>query len=390
MRRLAIIVTHPIQYYAPLFKALSESNKVTVKIFYTWGEGSLKKFDPGFGKEIEWDIPLLEGYDYAFLKNSSQKPGTSHFRGIVNPDAVDAIKAYNPQAILIYGWPWYSHLNIIRHFHKKVPIWFRGDSNLLDDTKGWKRWVRAALLRWIYTHIDKAFYVGSANKAYFKKFGLKEDQLKLAPHAIDNSRFCTQRLQEVKELRKKLGIPENGCVILFAGKLEPKKDPLALLEAFLRINNDNAYLLFAGNGVLEDALKAKAAASLKKDKILFLAFQNQTQMPVLYQSCQLFCLPSKGPGETWGLAVNEAMAAGKAVLVSDKVGCAVDLVKEGRNGSLFKAGNTKELSQKLQELVSDPEGLCLMGKRSQEIIQDWSFEKQVRSIIEEVTKIQAV
>ncbi|RYG43910.1 MAG: glycosyltransferase family 1 protein, partial [Chitinophagaceae bacterium] len=83
MKRLAIVVTHPIQYYAPVFQALTASKQVELKVFYTWGEGSVKKFDPDFKKVIEWDIPLLEGYAYEFLTNKSSDPGTHHFRGII-------------------------------------------------------------------------------------------------------------------------------------------------------------------------------------------------------------------------------------------------------------------------------------------------------------------
>jgi glycosyltransferase involved in cell wall biosynthesis len=390
MRRLAIVVTHPIQYYAPVFKALSSQTGIQVQVFYTWGKGSLKKYDPGFKREIEWDIPLLDGYDAVFLENASKNPGSSSFSGIINPGAIEEINRYDPHAILIYGWSWLSHLRIIRYFYNKKPVWFRGDSNLLDGSKGWKKMMRGAFLRWIYRHIDKAFYVGTANKLYFKRFGLKEEQLRFAPHAIDNSRFGTWNSGKAKALRNELGIPENGIVILFAGKLELKKDPAILLEAFFKVNNRNAYLLFAGNGVLENELKEKASASSKKDKIHFLDFQNQAQMPRLYQACQLFCLPSKGPGETWGLAVNEAMAAGKAVIVSDKVGCAMDLVKEGVNGSVFRAGSLEELANKLQNLVDNTDMLHKMGNRSLEIIQNWSFEKQVNAIQEEVLKIKSV
>jgi glycosyltransferase involved in cell wall biosynthesis len=371
-----------------VFKALSMQKEMAVKVFYTWGEGSLKKYDPGFKREVEWDIPLLEGYDYVFLKNTSQNPGSNHFKGIINPDAVKLIEAFDPHAVLVYGWAWHSHLKIIRSLSNKRQIWFRGDSNLLDRAPGWKTALRSLLLRCIYTYIDKAFYVGTANKAYFLKFGLKPRQLKFAPHAIDNSRFSACRREEAEDLRKRLGIPENGILILFAGKLEPKKDPLALLEAFSAIKKENTYLLFAGNGILEDQVKAKAATSAKKDRILFLGFQNQRQMPVLYQACDLFCLPSRGPGETWGLAVNEAMASGKAILVSDRVGCSLDLVKEGVNGSIFRSGDLSDLTCKLEKLVSDPEGLPEMGKQSQLIIQNWTFDHQVSSIVEEIRAFQ--
>src|SRR4051812_4674321 len=102
MKKLAIISTHPIQYYAPVFKMLSEEKGLFVKVFYTWGEESVSKFDPGFGKEIQWDIPILEGYDFEFLENKAKNPGSHHFNGIVNPAAIKRIEDFKPDVILVY------------------------------------------------------------------------------------------------------------------------------------------------------------------------------------------------------------------------------------------------------------------------------------------------
>ncbi|RYZ49960.1 MAG: glycosyltransferase family 1 protein [Chitinophagaceae bacterium] len=386
MSRLAIVSTHPIQYYAPIFQKLTQQNPDT-KVFYTWGEGSIKKYDPDFKREIEWDIPLLEGYHYEFLENSSSRPGTSHFRGIVNPNAIEAIKQFNPDAILVYGWSWHSHLKIIRHFSGKKAVWFRGDSTCVDETKWYKEAVRKIILRWIYHHVDLAFYVGGENKKYFRRYGLKKDQLRFAPHAIDNGRFAGDYAEQVQKLRGELGIPSAGVLLLFAGKLEPKKDPLTLLRAFELLDTNGVYLLFVGNGVQETQLKRKAKESIKQPFIRFLDFQNQSIMPAIYQAAQLVCLPSAGPGETWGLAVNEAMAAGRAVVVSDKVGCGTDLVKYGINGAIFKHGDERDLAVTLQQLLQDKDQLTKFGQASRQIIENWSFDSQVSAILNELNQL---
>ncbi|WP_240183067.1 glycosyltransferase family 4 protein [Pedobacter jeongneungensis] len=241
-------------------------------------------------------------------------------------------------------------------------------------------------LKWVYSYIDKAFYVGTANKNYYNQFGLKEKQVIFSPHAIDNSRFGKIDPQETTEIREKLAINQNNILILFAGKLEPKKAPLLLLQAFKQLANPNLHLLFVGNGELEKELKTTAG---NLSNIHFMDFQNQSKMPAIYQACDLFCLPSKGPNETWGLAVNEAMAAGKAVLISTKVGCAVDLIKPGINGEIFKSNDLNDLMQKLGELTESKEKLAEMGMQSQQIIQNWSFEKQVKAIVNTFYNINA-
>jgi len=388
IRRLAIVATHPIQYYAPIFKLLSESDQINLKVFYTWGESSIKKYDFGFGKIIEWDIPLFDGYGYEFLPNITKNQGTHHFNGITNPDSIQQIDIFQPDVILIYGWGWHSHLKIIRHYEGKVPLWFRGDSTLLDQKPGFKNLLRNIFLKWVYKHIDKAFYVGKSNKAYFLKYGLKEHQLIFAHHAIDNLRFETNRSDEATVIRQTMRLAGSDILVLFAGKLDIKKDPFLLLNAFSRIKKLGVHLLFVGNGILEDNLKATVKNN-NISNVFFIDFQNQKVLPTYYQACDLFCLPSKGPGETWGLAINEAMACGKAVLVSDKVGCALDLVEDGVNGMIFKSNSIEDLQEKLTYLLGKgKDGLKSMGQASLKIIKPWTFANQVKAIEKEISKLK--
>lgn len=382
MKKLAIVTSHPIQYYAPVFELLAQYCEL--KIYYTWGQTAEgEKYDPDFRKTITWDIPLLEGYNYTFVNNIAKDPGSHHFFGIDNPKLIKEIKLFDPSVILIYGWAYKSHLQVIRYFHKKIPVWLRGDSNLLDEKAGLKRRLRTVALRWVFSYLDKALYVGTANKAYFKKYGLKENQLIFTPHAIDNKRFDHVNSQESHLLRMDLGLNDHDLLLTFVGKLENKKSPLLLLEAFIALKIPNVHLLFVGNGHLENVLKEKANFF---PFVHFLDFQNQRNMPVIYHASDLFCLPSKGPGETWGLAVNEAMAAGKAILVSNKVGCATDLIKNGVNGYTFEAENKLDLMEKLSLLLKDNETLKEMGKESARIIKNWSFEKQTQAILDELYK----
>ncbi len=370
MRKLAIITTHPIQYYAPVFRLLSERKQIDIKVFYTLGQTIGEKYDHGFKQQIDWDIPLLDGYAYEAVRNISTKPGSHHTKGIINPDLIKQIKQWQADTVLVFGWAYESHLQAIRYFKNKIPVYFRGDSTLLDKQNPIKTLLRKLRLRWLYQHVDHAFYVGTNNKAYFKYCGLRDDQLSFAPHAIDNDRFGQDRDAEVGQLRKNLGIGENDLLILFAGKFEAKKDPMLLLDVFLAMNKPDIHLLFVGSGILEIELLNKAA---KYKSIHFMPFQNQSYIPVVYQACDLFCLPSEGPGETWGLAVNEAMACGKAVLVSDKCGCAVDLVTPD-NGKTFAAGNKSELTLSLEMLTRSKEKLAGLGRASKKLIAPWNFE----------------
>ena len=171
--RLAIISTHPIQYYAPLFQALAAREGLEVHVFYGWQGPSAGAFDPGFGADVTWDVPLLDGYPYTFLENTSADPGTHHFRGITTPELIPAVEAWNPDALLVFGWNYWSHLTALRYFKGRVPVYFRGDSTLLDEQGGLRTWARRLFLRWVYRHVDAALYVGQHNRAYFKAHGFR-------------------------------------------------------------------------------------------------------------------------------------------------------------------------------------------------------------------------
>ena len=374
MKKLAIVTTHPIQYNAPWFRLVAERNNIILKVFYTWSQVEKEaKYDPGFGKEIAWDIPLLEGYEYEFVNNTSASPGTRHYNGIVNPGLINRIQLFKPDAVLVTGWNFKSHLQCLRYFHNKIPVFFRGDSTLIDSQSYFKRIARNLALSWVFSHIDRAMYVGKANKDYFKAHGLKEHQLIFAPHAIDNQRFASHQDHTTagNTLRTSLGLEANATVFLFAGKLEPKKDPQLLLNVWKNLYLPDAQLVFVGNGILEKALKEVAA---QIPNVHFVDFQNQQQMPAVYAMADIFVLPSKGPGETWGLAVNEAMAAGKPVLVSDACGCVQDLVEEGVNGWIFKAGDQAMLQAKIESISTDKNVLAAMGKKGSERIKQYNFE----------------
>jgi glycosyltransferase involved in cell wall biosynthesis len=332
--KIALISSHPIQYNSPIFRLLAEQNEIELKVFFTWGEKSIdSKFDPDFGRVIEWDIPLLEGFDYHLSRNVAKKPGSHHFRGIITPDLINEIKEFKPDVIWIWGWAFQSHLKVMMSFKGKTPIWFRGDSTLIDESKGFslKKNARRIFLNWVYSYVDKVFSVGTNNSEYFEKHGIKQENIILAPHSIDNLRFLEESRKskfEVEKKRKELGIGSNKFVLLFAGKLEEKKNPLFFLEVCKRMINTDVTGIIIGNGKLESSLKKNA------ENIIFLDFQNQSNMPSFYCLANIFVLPSNGPGETWGLSMNESLACGVPVAASIHCGGSVDLIDEN-NGFIF-------------------------------------------------------
>jgi glycosyltransferase involved in cell wall biosynthesis len=204
--------------------------------------------------------------------------------------------------------------------------------------------------------------------------------------------------------KRELGIPDSHRVILFAGKLETKKRPRDLVSAFGQAGQRDTTLLMVGNGELEEELRGKAetlkAEMRKRDsrtrgqqqhgaRVVFAPFQNQSQMPRTYAAADLFVLPSYGTGETWGLAVNEAMCMGLPVIVSDHVGCAQDLVHPGRNGLVFPAGDVAALAGALREAFADGARLKAWGLASREFIQGYSYEQATQGLLLALAKLRA-
>ena len=386
---------------------MAEQELFYIKVFYTWSQSNGIIHDKNFGIAREWDIDLLSGYDQTFVENVSNKPGSHHYMGIINPSLIKQVEQFKPNAILVYGWKFQSHLKLMRYFHGKVPILFRGDSTLLDETLGFsfKKFLRFNFLKWVYSHVDIALSPGKASDDYFTACGLKTKQIVRAPHTVDNDFFSSdneQKEQAAKAWRQQLGIPEEQKVFLFAGKLEPKKDPELLINAFTKLleKRQDIHLIIVGNGILENKLKTLVSSltnSLTSDvcrlnpdvcrltsdschltsdvlylmsHVYFLPFQNQSLMPTVYRMADVFVLPSKGPGETWGLAVNEAMASGRPVIVSKKCGSASELIEEGINGYKFEAGNESSLLQSMENMLE--QDLSLMGNASKSKISHFN------------------
>jgi glycosyltransferase involved in cell wall biosynthesis len=374
--KVAFVVTHPIQYYVPLFRALSFANKFELKVFYTWGETSLQKYDPAYNKIIKWDIPLLDGYDYEFLHNTSADPGTHHFKGIINPDVLNKINEYSPDKIVIYGWNYDSHLKVLKYFKNKVPIYFRGDSHLINNKLSIRTIIRKVYLSYIYRHIDFAIAVGVNNKKYYKWAGLKNKQILFAPHAIDNKKFEITDSKKVSSIRTDLNIPDDYTIFLYCGSFEDRKRVSDLILAKSKLSNEKCSLVIVGAGK-NDTFLFDLANQQNDKNIHFIGFVNQSELPSYYALSDVFVLPSEI--ETWGLVINEAMAAGLAIIASDKVGAADDLVTN--NGFQYKCGSISDLLEKMLKLINDRKLLESFKNQSKINISNWSMDAQVNCFI---------
>jgi len=370
--KLAIVATHPIQYYAPWFRYSTDHTDLELCVFYLW-EGP--KVDPDFQQKFEWDVPLTDGYDYEFILNTSNDPGTHHYKGLQNPELISTVSNWKPDALLLMAYNYESIVSLITRW-KSIPKIFRGDSHNLGRDKK-ESTVKRFAKRGLYGSLQAILYVGEANKQMYQSFGVKEKKLFFSPHAIDSERF--EKSKSNKDFRSELGIEDEEFVFLFVGKLIEKKQPKLLLDAFLNLESENTHLVFCGTGPLENELKSRAKES---KKIHFLGFQNQSMMPSVYHLGDVIVLPSKGNRETWGLCINEAFSCNRPAIVSNHVGCYLDLIDQGRTGWTFDANSLDDLMLAMKECLKNQNQLNQMGNAANKLIQDYSYKKATQGLLE--------
>ncbi|MDD3180131.1 MAG: glycosyltransferase family 4 protein [Opitutaceae bacterium] len=388
--RLAVILSHPTQYYSPWFIWLGAHTPLPFRVFYLWDFGVRDTRDPQFGTTFRWDRDLLSGYESEFVPNTAADPGTHHWRGLSNPALPDRLAAWRPECLLLFGYKWSAHLRALAWARRhRVPVLFRGDSHFLG--RGAPPLIRRLLLRLLYRQFAGITYVGQANRDYFRLLGVREEQLFFAPHSVDQTLFdpANPTVQAAAAaLRTEHGLAGKR-VVLFAGKMSERKQPVPLLRAFLQVATENDALVFVGEGDERGALESLARAHPDR-RVRFLPFANQTEMPARYLLADFFALPSHGFYETWGLAVNEAMHMGVPCLVSDLVGCQRDLVRPGETGWVFEAGNLSALAQALQAaLRTPPEELARLRSKVIATISRYTYEQTAAGLLQALAHLSS-
>ena len=383
--RLAYFVTHPIQYQAPMLRRIAADPSIELKVFFATDYSLRRHFDPGFGREIAWDIDLLSGYDHEFLPLIGDDSNITPFWPL-NYGIAWRLLTGRFDAIWCHSYARLPHLSAMitaRLTGRKV--FLRDEANSFSSRPGPARLlVKRAFLAFLKRLLSGNFTIGTLNRDYYRALGMPEDRLFPVPYAVDNAWF-RDRIREAaarrEAFRAELGLEAGRPIALFAGKFIARKRPQDLIRAFIAIAGDpaagNPYLLIAGDGELRDEVHA-AAADASEGSIRFLGFRGQTELPPLYDLADVFVIPSEM--EPWGLVTNEAMNAGIPIIATTEVGAARDLVRDGENGFVLSPGDVDGLSRALLTIFSDREGRERMGRKSLEIIDKWGFEQDVDGI----------
>lgn len=375
---LAALVSHPIQYQAPLFRAIDDVDGVDLTVYFCDDRGVEPTVDPGFGEEIVWDQPLLEGYDHEFLENWPDRTGAD-IVGDVNPEVISALREADHDALWVHGYA--SVTNWLALFTAKaigLPVLFRGESTLLDQPPTHLPPVKYAAIRTLRSLVDAYGVIGSRNRDFYRAHGIPEERLFDAPYTVHNAYFqrAREELAPQSRLRQRIGIPDRPTV-LFVGKLVRRKRPKTLLKAFVSSTDPGeATLVYVGDGEQREDLERWATALERSEDVFFAGFQNQTELPTFYEAADVFILPSER--ENWGLVVNEAMNFGLPIVTTEVVGAAADLVDES-NGVVVPPADSQELARAIRNTLDSD--YRRMGERSLERISGWGIDETVSGLL---------
>ncbi|NTU49862.1 MAG: glycosyltransferase family 4 protein [Desulfobulbaceae bacterium] len=382
--RLAILNSHPIQYFGPLYRRLAQEPGIDLTVYYCSRQGVDEYADPGFGRQFKWDTPILDGYNYKFLPNLRRQDRVDGLTSLVNPAIVREIFRNRYDAIWVHGHSYITYLLAIGAAKlSDTPVLMRCETHLLLNRHPMKRFVRRGIMTAFYHLCDICLPIGTRNAEFYRYHGVSDDKLFLVPYSVDNGYFintvakCRSLAQSTME---ELRINPDMPIILYASKLASRKRPMDLLRAYHCISTQGieASLIFVGSGEEEAALQ-EYCAKYNLTRVYFLGFQNQTMLPKYYAIADVFVIPSEN--EPWGLIINEVMCSGLPIVATDEIGAVKDIVHHNDNGLLFRAGDIQTLSRHLAYLCLNREIRNKMGGRSLEIIQTWGYEQCVTGIV---------
>jgi glycosyltransferase involved in cell wall biosynthesis len=283
----------------------------------------------------------------------------------------------------------YSTLNVLQAMLAAkalgIPVLLRAESRLGSKERSvFKRAAKRVFFNTVKRLIDGVLPIGTLNSAYWRHYLGEDTPQFLMPYAVDNHYF-QNRSQEAAatlgELLRELDLDASRPVILFASKLQNRKRCQDLVEAYLNLSGEGTaphpYLVIVGDGVERAALEQRVRQS-GCNGVRFCGFRNQSELPRFFNLATVFVLPSQD--EPWGLIVNEVMNAGRAIIVSDDVGCQPDLIVDGVEGCVFPVGDVAALTEALRRVLTTPGSAEAMGARSLKRIQTWSYGEDIRGL----------
>ena len=383
--RVLALCSHPVQYLSPIFRRMAQRPELDLTVAYCSLRGAEAGYDPEFGATVKWDMPLLEGFRWVHVPNRGS--GGESFFGIWNPGVWKLIREGSFDAVLCFtGYRcatfWIARLAAWR---ARVAFLFGTDATTLvsRDGKSWKRSAKALFWPWLYRLADQVIVPSTGSQELMASLRIPPERVTLTPYTVDNDWWMEQSAKvDRRAVRAAWGVVDNDVVVLFCAKLQPWKRPLDPLRAFAESKIENAILVYAGEGPLRGEVEAEAKRMGVAERVKFLGFVNQTQLPATYTAADVMVLSSEY--DAFAVVVNEAMCCGCPVIASANVGAARDLVAPVAREFVYPCGDIAALSRALRFALSDRQRLRGLVAAARERIRVWSPKENIDGTIQAV------
>ena len=379
MHRLAIVISHPIQYHAPLYGYLAKDGRFQVKVFYMSDRGARPFYEKFSGTMVRYDNPILEGYDHVFLNSGEPSNWWKHKTEFLNFSLGAEVLKFSPHAVYFHGYTNPSFWIAIWTCRRKgIKILLRGENEDVLPRPWWRIWLREIFLKILLSNIDGVLYIGQLNKEFFLKRMVSEDRLFYAPYSVDNQYFrngCSQaELDKTRqEILNKYGLKEGCRLFIYTHKLRSTMRPLEAVEAFceaIRSQDLRSVMIMCGDG----DLRSEAVSAAKKSgqgRIVFTGYLSQRDLRDHMLASDVMVNPAVEP---WGCSVNEGLACGLAIISSDQVVGWPDMVIPGVNGYVYPSGEVHALAQVIQKFaLMSADDLMRMKNESLKLSERLSF-----------------
>jgi glycosyltransferase involved in cell wall biosynthesis len=355
--RLAVVVSHPIQHFAPWHREVARRGDLDLRVFFCCDWGVEAYADPEFGRTVKWDIPLTDGYDCEFMP-IAKRPRELGFLQVDNPDVGERLSSFAPDVVNIFGYNYRTNLRAMNWARKqRRPILLYSDSMLRPDVPAWKRAAKEVVVRGIYSQIAGALFVGDHNRAYHSHFGIPDERLFEGVLPVDRGRLLgavPDRAAARRRVRETHRVPDNAFVALSCGKLTARKRAQDLSDACILAASQKRpiWALLVGEGPERGAIEQRLRDAGATNVVLT-GFVNQAEIPDYYAASDVLCVPSSR--DPHPLVVTEAATFGLPIVASDALGNigANDTVRDGYNAIVHPCGDASALAQALMRIEGD-------------------------------------
>jgi len=355
--RLAILISHPIQHFAPWHREVARLPGIDLRVFFYCDWGVASYIDPEFQIPVEWDVPLVEGYSHEFLP-IGKRPERLNFFQVDNPEVGEALNRFDPHVVKVFGYAYRTNWRAAKWAkRRRKPLMIYSDSNIRARPKWLKRVVKERVVRHFYQYVDGALYVGDNNLAYHQYFGLSDDRMFPGVLPIDQQllhKAVPDPVSVRRELRERLGIPQEAFVVMSCGKYVARKRPVDLVISTHRLAGKGlpVWSLLVGEGPERGNIESVCQREGVENTVLT-GFVNQSKIPTYFAAADVIAVTSQY--DPHPLVVSEGASFGLPVIASDQVGCigVNDTARPDVNALVYACGDQERLSDCIERLYRD-------------------------------------